>query len=233
MSFLERSPRTIAMTLRVLGRLLTYPGDELRSHAGEMHSAIRAERVLSGERRLEIDSLIERLRTSRPLDVEAEYVECFDRGRGTSLHLFEHVHGDSRERGPAMIDLARTYEQAGLFLAPGELPDFLPVVVEYASTQPPAQAVALLGEIAHLLKPIFSALVDRESAYASVVAALLELAGEKAEAVKPSDEPALDESWEEPPAFGGCSTTGPSRPGQPQTIAIVARRGAATDGARP
>ena len=72
-----------------------------------------------------------------------------DRGRATSLHLFEHVHGDSRDRGPAMIDLAQTYEAAGLYLAEGELPDYLPVVLQYASTQPPAQARAFLaGDLA-------------------------------------------------------------------------------------
>ena len=94
--------------------------------------------------------------------MEADHVELFDRGRGTALHLFEHVHGDSRDRGPAMVDLCQTYEAAGLFLAPGELPDHLTVVLQYASTQPPAQAKAFLGEIAHILQVIFSALLRRE-----------------------------------------------------------------------
>ena len=79
---------------------------------------------------------------------EAAYVELFDRGRATSLHLFEHVHGDSRDRGPAMIDLQRTYEQAGLVSRRDELPDYLPVMLEFASTQPPREARAFLGEIA-------------------------------------------------------------------------------------
>ena len=72
-----------------------------------------------------------------PIELEARYVELFDRGRATSLHLFEHVHGDSRDRGPAMIDLTQTYEKAGLLLGPHELPDHLCVVLEFASTQPP------------------------------------------------------------------------------------------------
>ncbi|MET5021328.1 nitrate reductase molybdenum cofactor assembly chaperone, partial [Burkholderia pseudomallei] len=75
----------------------------------------------------------------------------FDRGRSTSLHLFEHVHGDSRDRGPAMIDLAQTYEKAGLHLGPAELPDYLPVVLEFASTQPPKEARAFLAEMTHIL----------------------------------------------------------------------------------
>ncbi|MCP2937330.1 nitrate reductase molybdenum cofactor assembly chaperone, partial [Salmonella enterica subsp. enterica serovar Typhimurium] len=84
-------------------------------------------------------------------DGEAAYVELFDRGRSTSLHLFEHVHGDSRDRGPAMIDLAQTYEKAGLYLAEGELPDYLPVVLEFVSTQPAREARAFLGEMTHIL----------------------------------------------------------------------------------
>jgi nitrate reductase delta subunit len=172
---------------------------------------------------LEIDTLIDRLRSPRTLETEASYVELFDRGRGTALHLFEHVHGDSRDRGPAMIDLIQTYEQAGLYLGEGELPDHLTVVLEYASTQPPAQAREFLREMTHILQVIFSALLKRGSPYASVVAAVLDLAGEKAQAVKLPDEPALDESWEEPPAFGGCSTQGQAAPGQPQPIQVMKR----------
>jgi nitrate reductase molybdenum cofactor assembly chaperone NarJ/NarW len=128
------------------------------------------------------------------------------------------VHGDSRDRGPAMIDLAQTYEKAGLFLAPGELPDYLPVALEFASTQPPQEAKAFLGETAHILCVIFAALDKRESAYASVLGALLELAGEKAQPVPPEAEDSLDETWAEPPVFGGCSTKGQARPGDPQPI---------------
>jgi nitrate reductase delta subunit len=84
-------------------------------------------------------------------------VQLFDSGRRTSLHLFEHVHGDSRDRGPAMIDLAQTFEQAGLYLAEGTLPDYLPAVLEYASTQPPREARAFLNEMAKILNVIFNA----------------------------------------------------------------------------
>jgi len=145
----------------------------------------------------------------------------FDRGRAKSLHLFEHVHGDSRDRGPAMIDLAKTYEKAGLFLAPGEMPDFLPVMLEFVSTQPPREARAFLAEMGHILNNIFNALQQRKSAYASVLGALLELSGEKATAVKITPDEALDAAWEEPVAFDGCSSKGQARPGQAQTIHFV------------
>ncbi|MCB2068770.1 MAG: nitrate reductase molybdenum cofactor assembly chaperone, partial [Ottowia sp.] len=209
------------LTLRVLAHLLSYPDTSLRDHLAEMTTALQGERALRPDRLAELSALMQHLRGARAMDVEAHYVETFDRGRGTALHLFEHVHGDSRDRGPAMIDLLQTYEQAGLYLAPGELPDHLTVVLEYASTQPPAQARAFLRELTHILQAIFSALLRRESPYASVLAAVLELAGEKAQAVKIPDEPTLDESWEEPAVFGGCSTQGQASPGQPQPIQIV------------
>jgi len=209
------------LTLRVLAHLLSYPDTSLRDHLAEMTTALQGERALRPDRLAELSALMQHLRGARAMDVEAHYVETFDRGRGTALHLFEHVHGDSRDRGPAMIDLLQTYEQAGLYLAPGELPDHLTVVLEYASTQPPAQARAFLRELTHILQAIFSALLRRESPYASVLAAVLELAGEKSQAVKIPDEPTLDESWEEPAVFGGCSTQGQASPGQPQPIQIV------------
>ena len=215
--------KTSTLTLRVLAHLLSYPDATLREHLGEMQAALQQERALNPARLAELGALMQRLASPRTMDTEAAYVETFDRGRGTALHLFEHVHGDSRDRGPAMVDLIKTYEQAGLYLAPGELPDHLTVVLEYASTQPPAAAREFLREIAHILQQIFSALLRRESPYATVLAAVLDLAGERAQAVKIPDEPALDESWEEPLAFDGCSTLGQARRGQPQTIQITRR----------
>jgi len=214
-------PVTTSATLRVLAALLSYPDSAMRGHLPEMREILRSESVLLDTRQAELDALIESLDRAEQLEVEADYVELFDRGRGTSLHLFEHVHGDSRDRGPAMIDLAQTYEKAGLYLAPGELPDYLPAVLEFVSTQPPREATAFLSEMAHIFTAIFSALRERASPYASVLGALLELAGEKAQAVALAAEPALDETWIEPPVFDGCSTRGQAKPGQPQPIHIV------------
>jgi nitrate reductase delta subunit len=220
MSLLNKSAAAPG-TLRVLAALLSYPGSEVRRHLPEMREILRRERALPSRRLGELEALIARLQRADPLDAEAEYVQLFDRGRGTSLHLFEHVHGDSRDRGPAMIDLAQTYEKAGLLLAPGELPDYLPVVLEFASTQPPREAGAILGEMAHILSAIFGALQKRDSVYASALGALLELAGEKAQPVTPEAEEPLDETWAEPPVFGGCSTKGQARPRDPQPIRMM------------
>ena len=219
--FMTNQFRPMSRTLRVLSALLGYPDAQLRGHLPEMRALLRAEGALGESRLAEIDALIDALRDADAMDAESDYVALFDRGRGTSLHLFEHVHGDSRERGPAMIDLGQTYAKAGLILAEGELPDYLPAVLEFVSTQPPREARAFLGETAHILNAIFGALQQRRSAYAGVLGALLELAGEAAQPVKPAAEEPLDESWAEPPAFDGCSSKGQARPGQPQPVRLV------------
>ena len=208
-------------SLRVLALLLSYPDAGMRRYLGEMRDALHDERALTPGRLAELDALIASLSGADALEAEASYVHLFDRGRATSLHLFEHVHGDSRDRGPAMIDLQQTYEKAGLLLAPGELPDYLPAVLEFVSTQPPREARAFLSEMAHIFNAIFSALQQRQSAYASVIGALLELAGEKAQAVTLAPEEPLDESWVEPVVFDGCSSKGQATPGQPQPIHII------------
>jgi nitrate reductase delta subunit len=208
-------------TLRALARLLAYPDAQLRSELSALADAIDQEAALPAARRAELRTLALELQRSAPLDTEARYVETFDRGRATSLHLFEHVHGDSRDRGPAMIDLAQTYEKAGLFLGPDELPDHLCVVLEFASTQPAALAKSFLGEMAHILTAIFSALLQRDSPYAAVLAAVLELSGHTAQAVTIAVDEAMDDSWAEPEAFGGCSTRGQAKPGEAQPIHIV------------
>ena len=219
--FALNTPRPMARSLRVLAALLGYPDAQRLAHLREMRELLRGEAALSASRLAEVEALMDTLQRSDALQTEADYVELFDCGRATSLHLFEHVHGDSRERGPAMIDLGQTYAAAGLILAEGELPDYLPALLEFASTQPPRGARAFLGEMTHILNAIFGALRKRESAYASVLGALLDLAGEKAQAVEPPAEPSLDESWAEPVVFDGCSTQGQAKPGQPQPVHIV------------
>ncbi|WP_114811514.1 nitrate reductase molybdenum cofactor assembly chaperone [Paraburkholderia kururiensis] len=230
------SSHGLPVTLRALARLLDYPDAAMRADLPDVREALHAQAVLGAARLAALDALIDTLIARPGLESEAVYVDLFDRGRGTALHLFEHVHGDSRDRGPAMIDLIQTYEAAGMYLASNELPDHLTVLLEYASTQPPQSAVGLLGEVAHIVQTIFSALTKRESDYASVLGALLDLAGQPAQPVAVPAEPALDESWSEPEAFGACPSASISpdaqataqaaaQAGAPQPIRIV--RGAA------
>ena len=225
-------PVPATYTLRVMAHLLRYPGPEFRANIPEMQQALKDEAALAPMRLAELGALLKHLMQHPSVEVEADYVELFDRGRATALHLFEHVHGDSRDRGPAMIDLIQTYEKGGVYLGDEELPDHLPVLLEFASAQPAAQAREFLGEIAHIVRTIFSALQHKQSPYASVLAAVLELAGEKAETVALAPEPAMDEAWAEPPVFGGCSTEGQAKPGQPQPIHIVRKTSHSSQGAQ-
>lgn len=217
-------------SLRALALMLAYPDAALRAQLPQLVEAIETEGAVPAARRVEIKAMAAELTRLDPMVVEARYVETFDRGRATSLHLFEHVHGDSRDRGPAMVDLTKTYEKAGLFMGADELPDHLCVVMEFASTQPPKLAAEFLGEMEHILTAIFSALLKRESPYATLVAAVLELAGQKVQAVAVVADEALDEAWVEPMAFDGCSTKGQAKPGVPQPIHFV-RKAPAAQGA--
>ncbi len=218
--------------LRALARLLDYPGPNLREHLPALADAVTTDAALTPARRAELGAFVRWLAAQDALDAEAGYVELFDRGRATSLHLFEHVHGDSRERGPALLDLARTYRDAGLVLRADELPDYLPVVLEYASTLSAAESRAFLAEAVHLLKRIYSALRTRGSPYASLVAATIDLAGATAEIVAIADEEALDVAWEEPPVFAGCTAHGQARPAAPH-VAPVLHRSVASVGDNP
>lgn len=217
-------------SLRALAMLLGYPDATLRANLSQLIEAIDTEGAVPAARRLELKALAAELTRMDPMEVESRYVETFDRGRATSLHLFEHVHGDSRDRGPAMVDLAQTYAKAGLMMGPEELPDHLCVVLEFASTQPPQLASDFLGEMEHILTAIFSALLKRESPYATIVAAVLELAGQKVQAVPVVADEAMDEAWVEPMAFDGCSTKGQAKPGEAQPIHFV-RKSAPKSGA--
>ena len=217
----KKTPESMRLTLRALARLLAYPDAELRAQMPALIDALQAEQALPAARVTELQALVQQVCAMDPYEAEARYVDTFDRGRQTSLHLFEHIHGDSRERGPALIDLTQTYERAGLFLDANELPDHLGVVLEFASTQPSTVAREFLAEMAHILNALFTALDTKASPYASVIAAVLETAGEKTQAVAIAPEPDMDEAWAEPEAFDGCATRGQNRPDQPQPIHIV------------
>jgi nitrate reductase delta subunit len=150
------------------------------------------------------------------LEAEVRYVELFDRGRAASLHLFEHLHGEGRDRGQAMVELMRLYQRAGYELSPRELPDYLPVVLEYLSCRDLREAREILGDCAHILRRIGQSLVARGSSYAAILQALLVIAGEA-----PVDIAAvprvierttdLDRDWFEQPAFGDETSTRSAR----------------------
>lgn len=155
-------------------------------------------------------------------DAQEAYVETFDRGRRTSLNLFEHVHGESRDRGQAMVDLLQVYEKAGLQMTARQLPDFLPVFLEYVSTLEPLAAREHLAEVGPLMADIAEGLARRASPWKVLVDRLLLLAGEQpvpdATEVTEDEEltpAALDAAWEAAPAFDACPTAAPRSDTQP------------------
>jgi nitrate reductase delta subunit len=198
----------VRRTLRAFAALLGYPSEELRANIAEIRAAIRAEAMLGAEQDTRLEPLLRSFETEDLLDLQAAYSELFDRSRSLSLHLFEHVHGDNRERGQAMIDLGRQYMEAGFFLEANELPDFVPVFLEFASCLPAVELVEMLGQPVHVFAALAERLDRRETPYAAIFHGLVALAGvepDKAAIAEiaertPEEDPAdIDAEWEEAP----------------------------------
>jgi nitrate reductase molybdenum cofactor assembly chaperone NarJ/NarW len=209
----------MAKTFKVMAALLSYPVAEIQAAGPELKAVMAEEGLLSAGQQTRLGHLIDQL-TSRDLyDLQERYVSLFDRSRTLSLHLFEHVHGESRARGQAMVDLQNVYGEKGLEISAKELPDFLPLFLEFLSTLPMAEASLLLGETSHVLEALRDRLRKRKSIYAAVFRSLLTLATMDAETSQaeiqtedeePDDLEALDKAWaEEPVTFGpgeaGCN----------------------------
>ncbi len=199
--------------LRALSALLSYPNAKLRQALPEVAAVVTSSPLIAERERSGIVTLIDELADSDLIDSEARYVEMFDRGRTTSLHLFEHLYGDSRDRGEAMVELKRIYERAGFDLATSELPDYLPVLLEYLSCRDLAEAHEMLSDCVHILRRIAEALIARDSAYAHVLQALIVIAGEQpvnSSSVSRArhEQENLDRDWFEEPAFAGVPLTG-------------------------
>jgi nitrate reductase delta subunit len=204
----------------VLGALLSYPDAPLLEALPEARELLHGERSLTRDARAGLDRFIDYCAERDLFTLQENYVALFDRGRATSLYLFEHVHGESRDRGQAMVDLLRMYEEHGLHLAAGELPDYLPVFLEYLSRLPAADARALLSETGEILQSITAQLAKCGSPYSFVVGALLPMAGvgkgEQPDALHDADAQraptaadyhALDAAWaDEPVRFVGAAT---------------------------
>ncbi len=187
--------------LKALSALLCYPSQDLRDAMGEITLLLTTGPGLNAASIAALEPLTTALAIQDPFDLQAAYVDLFDRGRRLSLHLFEHVHGESRDRGQAMVDLAQVYERGGLLLQAGELPDYLPTFLEFASTRPDGEALGLLGEIVPILTAMHEGTAARAPTYAAVFAAILLIAGHTAAFVPlqaPVDDLAsLDAAWEE------------------------------------
>jgi nitrate reductase delta subunit len=193
--------------LVVISRLLEYPDAALWQHQQELFDALASGENLSKADAQQVGIFLRDLTSQDLLDAQATYSELFDRGRATSLLLFEHVHGESRDRGQAMVDLLAQYERHRLQLDSRELPDHLPLYLEYLAQLPAAEAIGGLQDIAPILALLQARLQQRESHYASLFDALLTLTktevdnaqvAEKIAGEARDDTPqALDAVWEE------------------------------------
>lgn len=209
----------MSRTLKALSALLTYPGAELQLAAGEISEVLDADSLIPARIRDQLHKLLTELATGDLYDLQERYVLLFDRTRSLSLHLFEHVHGESRDRGQAMIDLKAQYEQVGLAMSAAELPDFVPLFLEYLATRPLREACQTLGQPAHIFAALAERLRKRSSSYEAVFRALVALADAKpkADAVSAllqepdpdaSDLAALDAAWEDEPVTFGLGAAG-------------------------
>lgn len=192
--------------LHLFSLLLQYPTLELAGAMGELRERLAADPALPDDTVGRLEPLIARLASQDIYEAQETYVELFDRGRALSLHLFEHVHGESRDRGQAMVDLRERYLAAGLDPVANELPDYLPLFLDYCSTLPEAAAREALAEPGLVLVALASRLAERESDYAPLMALLCDIAGvemneEAASSLPPPEDPEtlpeLDAQWEE------------------------------------
>lgn len=207
-------------TLKVLSLLLAYPSADLQSAMPELKVALEEDKAL-GKRELNLlVRLIDDIGKHDLYDAQERYVFLFDRTRTLSLHLFEHVHGESRDRGQAMVDLMSMYEADGFEIDAKELPDYLPMFLEYLSNKPETEARELLGQTAHIITVMKERLRKRNSIYVNVFVVLEAIAKGKPDAklvrdllAVPEDDPndleALDRVWEEEAVtFGGNAGEG-------------------------
>ncbi|WP_256646888.1 nitrate reductase molybdenum cofactor assembly chaperone [Thermomonas paludicola] len=192
--------------LKLIGVLLDYPQDALWQHGDELLAAVDGPGLPPG-RRAAFVQFVRELLASDPLDAQDRWLSLFDRGRSMSLLLFEHIHGESRDRGQAMVDLIDAYRKNGYELDAKELPDYLPLVLEYLSQRPQEEAQDWLRHVSHIVGLLAARAGQRESPYALLLETLVEFADGKLELgalrQRASEEPrddtpeVMDRLWED------------------------------------
>ena len=202
-------------TLKVISLLLSYPSEELQTAAPELKAALAGDPTIGERERKLLGKLADDIAGLDLFEAQERYVYLFYRTRSLSLHLFEHVHGESRDRGQAMVDLKTMYEDAGFDIDAREMPDYLPLFLEFLSTRHQAEAAELLAQTAHIATALKERLKKRESIYVNAFGVLEALGQGRPDAAllrelldAPEDDPddleALDRVWEEEAVtFGG------------------------------
>ncbi len=195
-------------TFRALAAVLNYPDGALQRAVPELRQILTGEGLIEAREIKALDVLLNRIATEDLLDLQEQYVLLFDRTRSLSLHLFEHVHGQSRDRGQALVDLRQQYLDSGVDIVSDELPDFLPMFLEYLSFLPLPEARQQLELCLPIVAALRERLRQRKSAYAAALAALVAMADGKPDprilkmllAQKmddPQDHATIDRAWEE------------------------------------
>lgn len=192
--------------LQLLSLLLDYPKQPLIDAKAEL-LAIVADAAIAGALKQNLSAFINSRINGELMDWQSEYDSLFERGRSLSLLIFEHIHGESRDRGQAMVNLLAQYREAGLDVDVKELPDYLPLYLEFLSTQGEQNAQIGLEEIAPVLAVLLCRLEQRESDYACIFATLVVLSAAEVDLAdikqqiageKRDDTPKeLDKVWEE------------------------------------
>jgi len=200
-------------TLKILGLLMSYPKPDWVAHLDECKALLKREDLLPKKQLKGVLAFMEELTAADIYEAQEQYVSLFDRGRSHSLHLFEHIHGESRDRGQAMVNLCDAYAEKGLIIDKAELPDYIPLFLEYLSLCPASEALELLGEPIDIMATIATRLQKRDSSYAVLFDALVALSRVKpseekirevlAQALEDQSLEALDKEWEEAAAFAG------------------------------
>jgi len=212
------------LLLKVISRLLDYPTAALFSAADELVDLVENSPELNSDERLAISAFIRDLTGQDLYDAQERYDLLFDRGRALSLLLFEHVHGESRDRGQAMVELIGVYESRGFAVVSEQLPDYIPLYLEFLSEQDVGFAREWLGDIGHLLAMLSERLLQRECNYSILFDVLITISGydvireEIAEMVGKEERDdtmeAIDKEWEDKevrfdePAGESCAGTG-------------------------
>ena len=188
---------------------MTYPNKEIYDFLPEVNASLQDENLLNANSITGIDAFVEFF-AKQPLTFWQEhYVQLFDYSRSVSLYLFEHVHGDSKDRGQAMVDLIELYKENGLQINQPELPDYLPVFLEFLATQSQSKAMDYLSEIIDIVGFIHKKLEDKDNPYKYLLSAVIQLSGRKPtearieKMVSEMPEISIDEAYEEEPVTFG------------------------------
>lgn len=156
---------------KILSVLLEYPDQELIDHLPELHSEIDTCLDMDDAERVAMRQFLAHLQGTPLTTLQADYVQTFDLTAEHSLHLTHHLFGDDKNRGPALIDLGELYKDYGVEVVTNELPDYLPLILEFAAYLDDSEASVFLADA----NKVLGVLADNLNIAGSPYAALLSI----------------------------------------------------------